>query len=361
MKATPLAGIAIALVAAFCAFLPGRASAQTRDAVYVVAGVQVDESAADAAAAQRQGFAAAQRIGFDRLVRRLTLPAQQQSLNFSAPVGPALERLVLSQDIENERRSGTRYVGRWTVRFNADQVRTLLRGAGFTVLDSRTSPVLLVPVVQPGTPAETVAAWRAAWNEGGFAQELAPIALAPEGVGGPMTASPTWEAAAPFAQAVAAASVLYATVRVQGQTATATFLELGPNGASRDRGNATAQINGPGAVAQRAAFSQLAQAASDRVQNEWKARLAAGAGQRSRISASALYTNQAQWDTIKDGLQAAAATLISEIRIEAVGRQGALVSFSYVGDPAALSAELRRRNVSLENAEIGPVLRAAGR
>jgi hypothetical protein len=361
MKATPLAGIALALIAAFCAFLPMPASAQTGGAVYIVGGVQVDESAPDASAAQRAGFAAAQRVGFDRLVRRVTLPAQQQSINFVAPVGPALERLVLSQDVEEERRSGSRYVGRYTVRFDAAQVRTLLRGAGFTVLDSRTSPVMIVPVVAPDASPETAAAWRAAWSEGGFAQELAPIVLAPEGVGGPMTAAPTWDAAAPFAQSLAAASALYASVRVQGQTATATFVEFGPNGARRDRGEATARIAASGPQGLRAAFLQLAQQASDRIQNEWKARLAAGAGQRSRVSASAIYTDLAQWDRIKDGLEAAAATTISEIRIEAVGRQGALVSFSYVGDQAALAAELRRRGVNLENTQMGPVLRVAGR
>jgi hypothetical protein len=176
-----------------------------------------------------------------------------------------------------------------------------------------------------------------------------------------MTAAPTWDAAAPFAQSAAAASALYASLRIQGQTASATFMEYGPNGATRDRGAASAQINAPGPEGLRAALASLAQQASDRLQNEWKARLAAGAGQRARVSASALYSNQQQWDSIKDGLQAAASTMISEIRIEAVGRTGALVSFAYVGDPAALTAELRRRGVSLETTESGPVLRSVGR
>ena len=43
-------GIGTALVAAFCALAPAPASAQTRDNVFAVSGVQVDETAANAAA-----------------------------------------------------------------------------------------------------------------------------------------------------------------------------------------------------------------------------------------------------------------------------------------------------------------------
>ncbi len=64
---------------------------------------------------------------------------------------------------------------------------------------------------------------------------------------------------------------------------------------------------------------------------------------------------------IKNALEGAAQTLISEIRIEAVGREGALVSFSFVGDRAQLEAELLRRGVSLQDSPQGPVLRVAAR
>ena len=50
MKATPLAALAVAFVAALCAFAPGAASAQGRDTVYTVSGVRVDETAATGAA-----------------------------------------------------------------------------------------------------------------------------------------------------------------------------------------------------------------------------------------------------------------------------------------------------------------------
>src|SRR5262249_60731659 len=97
------------------------------------------------------------------------------------------------------------------------------------------------------------------------------------------------------------------------------------------RGAVSAQIGGGDPAALRAALASLASQASDRIQNDWKSRASTGAaGQRARVSASALYSDERQWEAIKAALGAAAQTLISEIRIEAVGRQGAPGAFSFV-------------------------------
>lgn len=356
MKATPLAAIAALFFAALCAFAPGVASAQGRDNVYVVGGVHVDESAANAAAAQEAGFAAAQRLGFERLVRRLTIPAELVARGMPVAEGQALQALVMSVDVEEQRRSSTRFVGRLTVRFDPTGVRTLLRQQGLTVVDTRTAPVLVAPLAVSGTDEATVALWREVWSTGGFQDELVPLAVAPPTVQG----APDWNGASAAAQQAAAASALFATLRVQGATATATLVEVDSN-ARRDRGEVAAQIQGTDTASLRAALSSLAQQASARIQDEWKGRQATGGGQRARISASALYSEEAQWERIKQALEGAAATLISEIRIEAVGREGALVSFSFVGDRNQLINELSRRGVSLQDTAQGPVLRVTGR
>ncbi len=347
---------AFALAGALCAFATNPASGQPRDNVYVVAGVAVDESAANASAAQQAGLATAQARGFERLMRRLTVPEELAARPVPPPDAVTLERLVLSVDVEEERRSGTRYIGRLTVRFDPSGVRTLLRDQSLTVVDTRTSPVLVAPLAAPDVAPETSAMWRQVWEQGGYGAELVPLTAAPEALQG----APAWSNAAPFAQSAGAVSALYATLRVQGSTATATLVELSAD-ARRDRGEVMARINGADAVALRAALNALSEQASLRIQNEWKARIATGAGQRARVSASALYGDLAQWIQIKGALEGAAQTLISEIRIEAVGREGALVSFSFVGDRTQLVAELGRRGVSLQDSPQGPVLRVVGR
>lgn len=357
MKATPLAAFAVAVAAALCAFAPGAASAQGRDSVYVVSGVRVDETAANSAAAQQAGMAAAQRIGLQRLIYRLvpTGDLAARTMPAAEAFDPMLvERLVQSVDVEEERRSATRYIGRLTVRFNPAGVRSYLRQQNLTVIEARTAPVLVAPQVASGTPEEVAALWRETWEQGGFANELAPLSIAPATLQG----APSWETAAPFAQQAAAASALYATLRVQGSTASATLVEV--SGAQRrDRGEITARMQGTEPAAVRAALASLAEQASLRIQDEWKARAAVGGAQGGRISASAIYSDQAQWERIKGALEAAAQTLISQIRIEAVGRDGALVSFSFVGDETQLAAELNRRGVRLEQGAMGPTLRVA--
>lgn len=357
MKATPLAALAVAVGAALCAFAPEPASAQGRDTVYAVSGIRVDETAATGAAAQQAGFASAQSIGLQRLIHRL-VPSSELAAR-SMPAADALdpmlvERMVQSVDVEEERRSATRYIGRLTVRFDPAAVRSLLRQQNFTIVDTRTAPVLVAPQTAAGTPVEVAALWRETWEQGGFANELAPLTVAPAALQG----APDWNTAAPYAQQAAAAAVLYATLRLQGTTASAELVEV--SGAQRrDRGVVTARMSGTEPAAVRAALASLAEQASMRLQDEWKARAAVSGAQRGRISASAIYTDQAQWERIKDALEAAAQTLISEIRIEAVGREGALVSFSFVGDEAQLAAELNRRGVRLERAATGPTLRVA--
>lgn len=355
MKATPLAAFAAFVFAALCAFAPAPASAQ-RENVFAVSGVYVDETAANGAAAQQAGFAAAQRRGFERLVRRITLPEELARAGVPDIDQAALERLVQTVDVNEERRSGTRYIGRLTVRFDPAGVRSLLQARQLRVIDTRTSPVLIVPAVAADVAPETAAAWRDVWANGGFDQELAPLSVAPAGLVGP----PSWETAASFAQAAAATSVIYATLRTQGNVGTASLIEVGPNNVRRDRGEVTAGLGGD-ANALRQSLASLADQASQRVQTEWKTRISGGGGQSNRVSASALYQNEQQWEQIKSGLESAAATLISQIRIEAVGRDGALVSFSFVGDRALLSTELARHGVALSDSTSGPVLRVAPR
>src|SRR5262245_1707159 len=97
----------IALVlAVFCAVTAMPASAQQGAATFIVSGVPADATAANANDARTQAMASAQQIGFERLVRRLTPDGSA----VPAVTPQQLDTLVTSVDIENERRSATRYV-----------------------------------------------------------------------------------------------------------------------------------------------------------------------------------------------------------------------------------------------------------
>lgn len=345
---------AMALFAMFCAVLPLPASAQGAGAIYSVQDVQVDETAASAALARPLAFSKAQQSAWARLTRRLVSPADFTRLGVPTLTPAIYERIVTSIDVQEERRSGTRYIARLSVNFSPSLARQLLAEAGYTAItDQRGPPVLVAPVLLGASPA-LEAQWRLAWTQGGFQNEIAPLLLTFAAGSGP----PSWEAGEAAAQAAGAASVLYVTAQPSGATLTASLTEVGPNGLRADRGTASATV-GPGESGFPSAFRQLALAVNAKIQDDWKGRIARGAGPDSRVSVQALYSGQMQWLTLKRVLEAAARTLVSDIRIDAVSTTGALVSLGYVGTLEQLRAELARNGGELTDTSAGMQLRLA--
>lgn len=334
--------------AAFCAFLVAPASAAGRNDVFAVAGVRADATAANAQAARTAAIASAQRTAFDRLVRRVTLEQDLIRLGAPKPDDMTIDRLVSGIDIADERRSGTRYLANLAVNFDPVLVRDFLRTAGFTTVETRSSPVLVAPQMNAAAPG-MADLWRAAFEQGGYSQELVPIATAPATLVG----APDWTQAQPAAAAAGAATALYANARVAGGTVVADLIEVGPNGLNRNRGQVSVPVT-IGESGMAPALQKLADAAVARIQADWKASLATGAGARTKVAAVASFASQADWLKIRRALGAAAATIVSDIRIDGVAQEGALLSFSYVGGPEQLAAELGRNgvDVSMDGASI---------
>lgn len=349
-----LAGL-ITICAAFCAFFVAPATAQqARSDIFTVAGVRVDQSAPDGAQARTQGLAAAQRIAFERLARRITSAEDQARLTIPRPEAASLDLLVRGLDVEEERRSGTRYLGRFAVRFDANGVRTALQAAGFQVLEARGAPVLVAPQLAGADPTLPTNPWRQAWEQGGYAGELLPVSVAPQ------TASADWPSLQPLATAAGAQSVIVATARQTGAALVADLVEVNGSGVPATRGQVSAAVQG-GEAGLADAYRRLADAANARLQTQWKTGLTLQAAARTRITVSALYGDMSEWTRVKQGLEAAAQTTISDIRIEAIGREGALVTFAHGGSADDLSRALARYNLSLVQSAQGPVLRTTGR
>ncbi len=352
----------VALVTAFCAYLTAPASAQQAPPdLYTVAGVRVDQSAASATQARTQALAQAQRSAFQRLALRLTATADQPRVVLLQPDDATLDRLVRGVDVEEQpRMSGTRYLGRFAVRFDPAGVKGLLQGAGISVIESRGVPVLIVPQIAqaaalaPGASAP-VDPWRAAWEQGGYAREVLPLAVAPSTVAG----AAEWATAEAAAAQSGADSAIFALARVVGGSLVADLIETAPGGVRVNRGQVNAVIQG-GDAGVPEAFRRLADAVNARLQTEYKSRSGPVAGgARTKLAVSALYRDMAEWGRIKEGLGAAGA-VITEIRIEAIAKEGALVSFSHGDTVDALAVALQRFGLSLTPVTPqGPILRSA--
>lgn len=333
------------------ALLTAPAHAAGRGEVFSVYDVAVDVTATDASKARDLGFGQAQGLAFDRLVKRLTLPEDLTRIGAPPAAQAPLDQLVDGVDILQEGRSGVRYLARMAVNFNPAAVRKLLTDKGLRVYETRTAPTLIVPIFAGGAP-EQAAAWRLAWEQGGFGEELAPLAVAPPTLAG----APDWAQAQPTAGAAGATSALYATATASNGMLAVSLTEVSAAG-RRDQGQFTTPLAAAGPDADAALFKALANAANDRIQAEWKQRLAAGAGQRTHVAATVTFATQAEWLQIKNALAQASQTLVSDIVIEAVAKDGATLSFSYTGSSAQIAAELGRYGVAYVGGPNGASLR----
>jgi len=332
----------------FSAVLAGPAAA----GIYSVAGVKVDVTAPSAAQARAAGFDQAHELAFARLARRLTPAGEWAAKGPPALSAQQIDALVANVDIEKERPVGAHYIAQLTVSFDPRGARAALEGLGYHVVEARTAPLLVVASA-PSAPPAVADAWRAAWVEGGYGNELAPLvpASAP-------AVSADWSAVQGQAAAAGAAGALYANLRLAGGVAYADLTEIDAN-ARRSLGAVNVSYT-PGGEAR--AVQALADAASAKVQDEWK-RAAAGSGAlasaQTHMVASALYANQGEWRRLQKGLEGAAKTILSGISVEAVSKAGAMVAFSYSGGRDQLAAELRRNGVALADSPQGPTLTLA--
>ncbi|OAN50744.1 hypothetical protein A6A04_17490 [Paramagnetospirillum marisnigri] len=150
-----------ALILGILLAAPG--AARAADA-FAVRGIEMDVTAQSVAAAREQAFAEAQRIGFRRLLERLTMPADHGRL----PTADAVQ-YVRDVGIEQERSSSVRYIATLAVRYNPAAVRKLLRDAGLKYAEPRPRPVVVIPVFKAQGAGRAVLwddpnPWRSVWN-----------------------------------------------------------------------------------------------------------------------------------------------------------------------------------------------------
>jgi hypothetical protein len=143
---------------------PGRAQEAGANDVYTVEGVAVDATAQTAATARDNALARGQAEAFRRLLSRLTTRADAERL--PRPSAAAIADMVLGLEVENEKTSAVRYIADLRVRFRADSVRNLLRQNGIPFAETRSKPVLVLPVLATDAGPvlwEQTTPWREAW------------------------------------------------------------------------------------------------------------------------------------------------------------------------------------------------------
>ena len=168
-----LAGLIAVL--GFSVSLP--AAAQLKD-VYEVRDVVVDVTAETAAKAREQALAEGEAEAFRRLLKRLTLRAENERL----PDLDAEEITIYVKDfsVASEKVSAVRYLAHLNYRFKSGEIRSLLNDFDLRFAETASKPVLVLTVYQDAGALmlwDEPNPWREAWADRPDSQSLVPTLL----------------------------------------------------------------------------------------------------------------------------------------------------------------------------------------
>lgn len=342
------------------------ASAQGVDDLFTVRDVGVDISSGNANAARDQGVREAQRKAFDLLFDRLTVDGTRTAL---PPVASdVIERMVQSFEIQEERTSATRYVGKLAIRFNAAAMRNYLRANNVAYAEVRSKPLLVLPIDQTGgAPVlwQAGTAWRQAWADLAPRQAgLVPVTV-PFGetadvsdIGVEQALSGDNTALRRIAQRYGAGDV--AVVVASGTVETGLTVTVGLHPATGNAENFSltqsplpADPTEPVNPTLRAAVENV----THRLEERWTAATQIAAGALSDLKLTASFADQAGWQNIRKRLESI--STITQTSVSSLSRTAAVLDLRHAGDVSQLRTALAQRDLLLEDGPDGPVLRAA--
>ena len=146
--------------------------------VFTIDDVAVDATAQTAAAARETALARGQAEAFNRLLARLTV--RSDAARLPRPSVAEIGDLVRGIELDGEKTSAVRYIASLRVRFRADGVRNLLRRSGIPFAETRSKPMLILPLLDGESGAilwEQDTEWRAAWAAAPRGEGLVPLVV----------------------------------------------------------------------------------------------------------------------------------------------------------------------------------------
>ncbi|MEE8332860.1 MAG: DUF2066 domain-containing protein [Alphaproteobacteria bacterium] len=349
-----------ALLALALAALAGPPFALAQSAsVYTVSGVAVDQTGASAAAARDVALAAGQARAFRNLIRRL-VPVGERS-RITAPSSAGLAALVLGFEVESEKTSPVRYLARITVRFSPGAVRRLLRDAGVRFAETRSKPLMVLPVYRAAGATllwEDGNSWRWIWAEFKPDAGLVPLVV-PAGNEGDAALLRTQQALAgdprriaALARRYGAADVLLAAATLATTPGGAPLLEVtvarfGAQGADR---TTVRSFQGARGLAPEKLLQTAAKQLFDEIEESWKGENLLRFDEQKEMTVHASLSGLPEWVSLRARLEGVAA--VQETTLIALSLDSATLRLTYLGDARQLATALAQSDLELVQ---GPV------
>jgi hypothetical protein len=329
------------------------ASAQAVDP-FVVQGIAVDATAADANQAREIAINNGMREAFQRMVRRL-VPREQYG-RIPDPRAADLAAMTFSFQVENERTSPTRYLANLTVTFKRDEVRALLQRAALPFAETATRPVLVVPVYNAaGTSLlwDDPNPWRQSWAIARGRDSLSPMVL-PAGDLIDVGLISAAQALAGDRARLTALAQRYGVEDVLVAQATLRF-EIGSRVPSVDvalrrfgpagEGTTIEGYRGDAAEPVQALLQRAVETIVLGIEERWKRETLLAFGNEATLSATVPLAALADWVQVRQRLERSPE--VKAVQIAEVSTTSAQVVLHYFGDAGRLVVALAQRGLVL--------------
>ncbi|RMD64451.1 MAG: DUF2066 domain-containing protein [Alphaproteobacteria bacterium] len=352
----PFGGLALSVVVlvAVIARGTGPAIAQDEGEIFTVRDVAVDVTAETAAAAREVALAQGHVAAMERLLARL-LPREEQT-RVTPPTADRIAELVKDFEVADERTSDVRYLARLTFRFNPDAVRAFLRNNDLAYAETRSKPVVVVPVYGPRGEArlwDDANPWWAVWARRRPDAGLVPL-IVPLGDLGDIS---TLDAEQALAGDTARMTALAERYGAEDILLTQAILSVSPGATAATLQVGTSRIGRQASATVVETFTQqpgenidgllarAAEAIAEDVQESWKQRNLLRPGEARRIQISVPVRGLTDWLEIRRRLADVAGVERSIVTL--MSRAATEISVTFVGDERQLAVAMAQNDLEL--------------
>ncbi|HET8726185.1 MAG TPA: DUF2066 domain-containing protein [Alphaproteobacteria bacterium] len=347
------------LLALVAGFLP--TAAQENDGgIFTVSGVEVDVTAGTSLEAREQAFSRGQRLAFGRLLERFGVDPSR--LDPSSLSEVEMAQLLQGFQVTEENTSAGRYVATLTYDFRPQEVRELLRSRAIDFAETRSKPVVVVPIYQSEFGPrlwDSPNPWLDAWLDLSGQERLVPIVVPfgdlqdvldvtiEEALAGDSASLQT------IADRYGAGSALVAVAEPRGSTLSVTLDHYGA-----ELGDSTTRLSIDDGADEQALMAAAVSEVATRLEDAWRAQARVQSGERNTIALLVPLAGGDDWFAIQSRLRQV--PTVVETRVVSLSPQEAIVELDYIGDEQQFRLALSQQDLSIQQGFYAPQLRLAG-
>jgi len=335
------------------------APAEAQQNVYVAAGIPVDITG-DLATLREKAMLQAQRQGLQKVLSTIASPEDLKHVTL--PGDDEITSWVQDFEIEEEKTSAARYIGRFTFRFMADPIRQFLGDQGIAYAETESKAVLVLPIYTTETGDTELwgptnpwfAAWASRQQQPGLVPIKTPVGDLPDtnAISATQALAGDKVRIQSLADRYAVGDVMVAEAALQPPSPDGKrilTLTVASYGADNVQNLKDQVVSDTGDVDQ--LLKDGVDKVAELVQNSWRQENLVDPNSRATVQVHVPFTALAQWVAVKRHL--AQVNLIKSVNLTHLSRNGADIELTYLGDEVQFIRALNQADLMITNSGEG--------